>query len=147
MAAWDTRIQCPCPQHPFHEGESTTLQNTEMLITVQHSSPDLHHMKSPELNVKCELRHDLALLHTYLLPCHSEGAGFHRSERQHALQVELECRPRNLIGHIKACSSFRYLWRSRIHGEHYDFESVSDPQRAQKIFSLGCLVFNLFLHN
>lgn len=67
MAAWDTRIQCPCPcpQHPFHEGESITIQNTEIPTTVQHSSPDLHHMKSPELNGKCELGHNLALMHTY----------------------------------------------------------------------------------
>lgn len=64
MAAWDTRIQCPCPQHLFHEGESTIVQNIEMPTTDQHSSPDLHLMKSPELNVKCELRHDLTLLHT-----------------------------------------------------------------------------------
>lgn len=78
MAAWDTRIQCPCPQPPFHEGESTTVQNTEMPTTDQHSSPDLHHMKSPELNVKCQTRLGLA---EYPLLCHSEGAGFHRSER------------------------------------------------------------------
>lgn len=52
MAAWDTRIQCLCPQHPFHKGDSTTVQNTEMPTTVQHSSPYLHHMKSPELNAK-----------------------------------------------------------------------------------------------
>lgn len=39
------------------------------------------------------------------------------------------------------------FWRHSTHGEDHSSESVTRPHGTQKMYSLGCLVLNLHLHN